>query len=147
MAQSSPLTGEDRANIAGLIALQNHLLDDWDIEGFVSNFVDDGVFDTALGHCEGQREIRLHFERLGARPRTDGSRGRHFVGGSAIEGDGERCTVRTNSIRVHENEQGELRLGGFSEYQDVLVKVSGRWAFESRHVNDILGKRGVQASR
>ena len=57
MAQPSPLTAEDRTAIVGLIASQNHLLDDWDIEGFVSNFVEDGVFDTVLGHCEGQHEI------------------------------------------------------------------------------------------
>src|SRR5947209_681379 len=107
MAQSSPLSAEDRTAILGLMASQNHLLDDWDIEGFVSNFVEDGVFETVLGHCEGQNEIRRHFERLGARPRANG-RGRHFVGGSAIEGDGERCTARTNSFRVHESETGEL---------------------------------------
>ena len=147
MAQPSPLTAEDRTAIIGLIASQNHLLDDWDIEGFVGNFVEDGVFDTVLGHCEGQHEIRRHFERLGARPRTDHGRGRHFVGGSAIEGDAERCTVRTNSFRVHENAQGELSVGGFSEYQDVLVKINGRWFFNQRHVEDILGKRGEQANR
>jgi len=140
MAQPSPLTAEDRTAIVGLIALQNHLLDDWDVEGFVSNFVEDGVFDTVLGHCEGQHEIRRHFERLGSRPRT--GRGRHFVGGSAIEGDAERCTVRTNSFRIHESEHGELSIGGLSEYQDVLVKVNGRWLFKQRHVEDILGKRG-----
>jgi hypothetical protein len=41
----------------------------------------------------------------------------------------------------------ELSVGGFSEYQDVLVKVNGRWLFAQRHVEDILGKRGQQASR
>jgi hypothetical protein len=142
MPQASPLTAEDRTAIVGLIAAQNHLLDDWDIEGFVSNFVDDGVFETALGHCEGHDEMRRHFERLGARPRTDRGRGRHFVGGSAIEGDADRCTVRTNSFRVRESEHGELSIGGLSEYQDVLVKVKGRWLFKQRHVEDILGKRG-----
>jgi hypothetical protein len=50
--------------------------------------------------------------------------------------------VRTNSFRVHESERGELSVGGFSEYQDVLVKVNGRWLFHQRHVEDILGKRG-----
>jgi hypothetical protein len=141
MAQPSPLSAEDRTAIVGLIASQNHLLDDWDIEGFVGNFVEDGVFETVLGHCEGQNEIRAHFERLGARNRTGRGRGRHFVGGSAIEGDAERCTARTNSFRIHESEQGELSIGGLSEYQDVLVKVNGRWLFKQRHVEDILGKR------
>jgi hypothetical protein len=142
MDQPKPLTAEDRTAIVGLIASLNHRLDDWDIEGFVSAFVEDGVFDTVLGHCEGQPEIRRHFERLGARPRTNRGRGRHFVGGSAIEGDAERCTVRTNSFRVHESEHGELSIAGFSEYQDVLVKIDGRWLFKQRHVEDILGKRG-----
>jgi hypothetical protein len=142
MPEPAPLTAEDRTSIVGLIATQNHLLDDWDIEGFVSNFVPHGVFETVLGHCEGQDEIRRHFERLGARPLNADRRGRHFVGGSAIEGDGARCTVRTNSFRVHESGSGELSVGGFSEYQDVMVKVDGRWLFERRHVEDVLGKRG-----
>ena len=142
MPQSSPLTAEDRTAIVGLIATQNHFLDDWDIEGFVRNFVEDGVFDTVLGHCEGQDEIRRHFERLGAGRRSGSGRGRHFVGGSAIEGAADRCTVRTNSFRIHETDHGELSIGGLSEYQDVLVKVDGRWLFKQRHVEDILGKRG-----
>ena len=141
LRMAAPLSAEDRTAIVGLMALQNHLLDDWDIEGFVSNFTPDGVFETVLGHCEGQDEIRAHFGRLGAR-RQSGGKSRHFVGGSAIEGDSGRCTVRTNSFRVHESESGELGVGGFSEYQDVVVKVDGRWLFERRHVEDILGKRG-----
>ena len=50
--------------------------------------------------------------------------------------------MRTNSFRVHESDSGELSVGGFSEYQDVVVKVDRRWLFERRNVEDILGKRG-----
>ena len=64
------------------------------------------------------------------------------IGGSAIEGNAERCTVRTNSFRIHESEHGDLSVGGLSEYQDVLFKKDGRWLFNQRHVKDILGKRG-----
>jgi hypothetical protein len=61
IAQPSPEPRTIAQAIVGLIATQNHLLDDWELEGFVSNFVEDGVFETVLGHREGQHEIRRHF--------------------------------------------------------------------------------------
>jgi hypothetical protein len=130
----SRLSVEDRIAIQDLIARYAWALDTGDIDTLVSCFTTDcavieEVFedpDRWEGH-DGVRGLGEHYRNATGFPGRQ-----HHVSQSLVEGDGERCSVK--SFAFVTECRGEppytLRFAGY--YDDKLVKVAGAWLFRER---------------
>jgi uncharacterized protein (TIGR02246 family) len=130
------LSIEDRVMIGDLIARYARTLDSGNLDGYVNNFAPDGVlFDAHRGHDA----IRAYVATVIARRQADPNRTRHFVGAPTIDGDSERATVHSYLLWIKEG--AELPISEAAEYNDVVVKLNGRWVFASRTLTRLAGRR------
>ena len=116
------LSVEDRLAIEELLSAYAITCDVHDIDATLALFTEDGefrVFDRAFTGHEKLRKMLTH-----AAP------GLHLAGASVITPTAEGATVRQQLV-FYPADRSEFRL---TIYDDVLVKVDGRWLFRSREV-------------
>ena len=110
----------DREQIEDLLTAYAIALDIDDVEACVQLFTPDGGFEVYGRRFAGWDGLR---SMMNAAPR-----GMHFAGRAQISVDGDRATVRSQLIFI-EASLAETRL---AIYDDVLLKASGQWRFETR---------------
>src|SRR6266545_7630274 len=101
MTNSAMMTAQDRLDVMELIARYAQCIDGGDLDGYVANFVPDGVIEWQNGRADGHEEIRRWVGGLMATGRIGGEPAftRHFVGLPFIHsGDGRRCHANTYVI-------------------------------------------------
>lgn len=134
------LNPQDRLDVIELIAHYAQCLDGGDIDGYVGNFLPNGVIEWGGGKATGHEEIRAWVGRLmaggiGASP----ARVRHVVGLPSISGDGGRCTAHTYVSIFSLNEAGAIVTASIGSYDDEIVKTPEGWRFAKRAMAADLG--------
>jgi hypothetical protein len=145
MTDHSPVSAADKVEIHELLARYAWSFDTGDVEGFVSCFADDAslcedVFE-AVDRWVGRDQIRSMAERFFAHPGFPGRQ--HHASQILIEGGAERCRVRAFCFVLEAGQdQTIVRFSG--HYEDVVVKIDGRWVFKDRVIRHwsgpVLGK-------
>jgi hypothetical protein len=135
MATASRLSTADRVSIMDLIARYARCLDSGDLDGYVNNFAPDGtLFGTHVGHAQ----IREYVGQVIQRRSGDPSRRAHFVGSPVIDGNNQRATVHSYLLWVQLG--AESPVSAAAEYNDICIKLNGRWVFESRALTRLAGR-------
>ncbi len=140
MAERPRLSAEDRLDIMDLIARYAHTLDAGDLDGYVDNFAPDGVL---FEQHTGREQIRAYVAslmregRAGPLPNGDVAY-RHFVGSPVIDGAGERATVHSYLLWINMGADPPVSSAG--QYVDEVVKLDGRWYFQSRVLRRLAGR-------
>ena len=67
------------------------------------------------------------FADYGQEARSAGPGGVDTISTSAMEGDGERCRVRSYMVLFTKGADGKAEHGGHVDYIDECVKADGRW--------------------
>ncbi len=131
---ASTMSAEDRLAVIDLIANYAWCVDTGDVEGYVDNFLADGVVEYGSGsRCAGHDEIRSWVAGLVDIKQIGSESGlRHVLGIPRIEGDGERCSARTYVVIPRLYATGEIGIPLVISYIDDCVKVDGRWRFAKR---------------
>jgi uncharacterized protein (TIGR02246 family) len=125
------LSSDDRLSIMDLLARYARCLDSGDLDGYVSLFTPDAVL---FGEHKGRDNIRAYVDTVIQRRATEGAAARkHFVGLPTIDGTNERVTVHSYLMWVRFGSDSPA--AGAAEYNDVCVRVDGRWRFQSRVLN------------
>jgi hypothetical protein len=138
------MSAQDRLDVMELIARYAACIDSGDLDGYVANFVPDGVIEWRNGGARGHGEIRdwvgglMRNGGIGADP----ARVRHFVGLPHITGDSDRCTARTYVIIFSLDTQGAVALPSVGTYTDTIVRTEKGWLFEKRVIRADLGAFG-----
>jgi hypothetical protein len=125
---------EDRIAITDLIARYAWALDTGDVEGLVACFTPDcavieEVFedpDRWEGH-EGVRALAEHYRTSAGFPGRQ-----HHVSQSLVEGDSERCTVRSFAFVTECRGEPPYTLRFTGYYEDQVAKRGGEWLFQQR---------------
>ena len=128
------MSADDRLSIMDLLARYARCLDSGDLDGYVNNFAPDGVL---FGTHVGRQQIRDYVGQVIARRNTDPSRRMHLVGSPVIKGDGQRATVHSYLLWIELG--AESPVSAAAEYNDSVVKLDGRWVFESRMLTRLVG--------
>jgi len=126
---------EDTEAIRTLLLDYGRLLDARDFDGYAKLFVDEsGEWIGADGiHLQGREAIQTWLEK-----NIGGSRGparnHHLLTNPVINIDGDKATALSKCYFVMsgENNNPDLALSG--HYEDMLVRVRGRWLFQRRVV-------------
>lgn len=130
-ATTGATTAEE--GIRRTLALQAHLRDDGNLTEWPDNFTEDASFTSPAGTFRGRDNIAVHLNDVYAR---GGKGGRHLVGASVIDVDGDHAVATTDFTFVAPSEDGSLRILAAGRYDDRLVHhVDGRWRFEDRVVS------------
>ena len=93
----------------------------------------------AAQHCDRFDTVHLRnadilaiFQQISTNDRIGISQ--HFVSQITIEGDVQRCLVRSCVMRTLRMPNGTSSIYFLGQYEDVCVKLDGQWLFESRTV-------------
>jgi hypothetical protein len=128
------MSSDDCWQVFHLIASYARCVDEPDIDGYVHNFVPDGVIEHSNGSCTGHDEIRkwvtglLEQKRIGP-----DSHFRHVLGLPVISPAGDdRCSARTYVMIPSKDTAGAVSLPLVLTYVDTCVKHEGQWLFEKR---------------
>ena len=134
MTNAAPLSNDDRIAIVDLLARYARCLDSGDLEGYIHNFAADAVL---FGAHTGHAQIRDYVGQVIARRATDPHRRMHFVGIPVIEGNAERATAHSYLLWIQLGATSPISAA--AEYVDTLVKLDGRWVFQTRTLNRLAG--------
>jgi len=140
VSEGNRLSADDRLAIMDLIARYAYTLDSGDLDGYVNNFAPDGVL---FESHRGQDQIREYVSKLmvqgraGPLPNGDVAY-RHFVGAPVIDGDASRATVHSYLLWV--NMGSDPPVSSAAEYTDDVIKLNGRWVFQSRSLRRLAGR-------
>jgi ketosteroid isomerase-like protein len=141
-----PLSPEDHLAVIDLLAGYARAIDSGDADAYAGNFLEDAVLDRSSGggSLEGRAAIRewvaglIDSGHVGGDPATL----RHFVGLPLIEGEGDRCTAQTYCVILDFDPDRSIRSPLVGRYEDVCVKVDGRWLFQHRIIHgELRGRR------
>ncbi len=142
MPETDRMSAEDKQGVMDLIARYVMCIDSGDLDGYVANFLPDGVIEWVGGQADGQEEIRRWVGGLMATGRIGGepAQSRHFVGLPYITGDSRRCTARTYVI-IFSLPTGEqtIAIPSVGSYTDTCVQTEAGWRFEKRVILSDLG--------
>src|SRR5258708_33558062 len=140
MPETHRLSAEDRLDIMDLIARYASTLDAGDLDGYVNNFAPDGVlFEQHKGRAEIREYVAMLMREGRAGPLPDGDVAhRHFVGSPVIDGSDDRATVHSYLLWV--NMGSDPPVSAAAEYTDAVVKLDGRWVFQSRSLRRLAGR-------
>ena len=143
---------DDRAEIENISNKYMVAVDAGDIETVMSTWAEDGVLEWVNGIERGKAAIRKAMSNFGgarkveipegamSRPRT-----RHQIINHVIDVDGD--TARTTAYwfaLTNNTPQKDVQLLYMGHYEDVLVRVNGKWLFKSRKVfNESQNNRAV----
>jgi ketosteroid isomerase-like protein len=133
---------DDRAEIENLSNKYMVAVDAGDIETVMSTWAEDGVLEWVFGVERGKEAIRKAMSDFGgarkveipegatSRPRT-----RHQIINHVIDVEGDTATTTAYWFALTNNTpQGDVQLLYMGHYEDVLVRVDGRWLFKQRKV-------------
>jgi ketosteroid isomerase-like protein len=138
-----PNYAQDRAEIEDLMSRYLYAFDWQDAEAYAATFTEDGVLEFAGGTERGHEELKTVMRDMAVREKAkaDASfpprrhRVRHYVTNLVLEVDGD--TARSTSYWWEFNNDaraGRPYLGTYGHYEDVLVRVGGRWLFARRKI-------------
>ena len=125
-----PLTTSDKVEIIELAARYSHAIDHLDANAYSEVFTEDGELYAdgklrATGHAALAENVR--------KAAAAGLKRRHWNCNPVIDGDGKTARLRLYIMAVEYSKSLTPYLMG--EYDDVLVKVNGKWKFKLRRVN------------
>lgn len=121
-----PLSLQDRLDILQLCSRYNKTVDAGDVEGWLSVWTDDGVFETSFGTFKGREALRNFMKFY-----MSSSKGnRHVSVNPVVEGDGDAATLACDLLLVRT--PGMPSLFATGTYTDALRKVNGTWRFQRR---------------
>jgi ketosteroid isomerase-like protein len=143
---------DDRAEIENLSNKYMVAVDAGDIETVMSTWADDGVLEWVNGIERGKAAIRKAMSNFGgaraqnipegatSRPRTRHQIINHVID---VEGDTARTTAYWFAL-TNNTPQKDVQLLYMGHYEDVLVRVRGKWLFKTRKVfNESQNNRAV----
>lgn len=145
MAMSAPVFAgyaDDRAEIENVSNKYMVAVDAGDIETVMSTWAEDGVLEWVYGVEHGKEAIRKAMSGFGGARRveipegaTSRPRTRHQIINHVIdvEGDTARTTAYWFAL-TNNTPQKDVQLLYMGHYEDVLVRVNGKWLFKSRKV-------------
>ena len=127
---------EDLAAIDRLFSDYRRCLDERDYAGYANLFTEDGtLIADNIGTATGRADIKAMLdvapeENLGIEPGSD----YHLVANPTVDLDpsGDRATARVTWGFIQRGEGDRPVLSMLGHYDDVLVKVDGRWYFQVR---------------
>ena len=136
---------DDRAEIENISNRYMVAVDAGDIETVMSTWAEDGVLEWVFGVEHGKAAIRKAMSGFGggrkvdipegatSRPRT-----RHQIINHVIDVDGNTAkTIAYWFAFTNNTPQKDVQLLYFGHYEDVLVRVDGKWLFKSRSFRNI----------
>ena len=140
-----PLSPDDHFAVINLLQSYARTIDSGDADAYADNFLPGAILDLLGGdrRLDGRDAIRewvsglIDSGHVGGDPATL----RHFVGLPLIEGEGDRCTAQTYCVILDYDPQRNIRSPLVGRYEDVIVKVDGRWRFEHRIIHGELSGR------
>jgi uncharacterized protein (TIGR02246 family) len=138
------LTADDRFAILDLMARYAWAIDTGDVEAYVACFSPDAVLSMRGVPNRGHDAIRTYVTGVENRPDFPGRQHHHDE--VRIEGDGERCSVKSYSTISQRFEDGETKIVFAGIYRDVVVKLDERWLFAERHW-DVWDKSKLESYR
>jgi ketosteroid isomerase-like protein len=125
----SQLSSDDRAAIGEVLARYCHAIDFGRWDDLRELFTADGRLDMApMGVFEGRDGIRKFTDQMQAA----GIVMRHFVTNLVVQGDGDRARVESYVLAISGQPGNTRQTTG--QYEDDLVKETGRWLIRSRRV-------------
>lgn len=143
---------DDRAEIENLSNKYMVAVDAGDLETVMSTWAEDGVLEWVFGVERGKEAIRKAMSGFGgARPveipegATSRPRTRHQIINHVIdvEGDTARTTAYWFAL-TNNTPQKDVQLLYMGHYEDILVRVNGKWLFKHRKVfNESRDNRAV----
>jgi hypothetical protein len=156
MADDLTATAEDKVEIHELLARYAWSFDTGDLEGLVGCFAEDAslcedVFEE-VDRWDGREAIRSMATHFFSHPGFPGRQ--HHASQVLIEGSTERCRVRAFCFVIAGQDQPcSVVFSGY--YDDVVVKIGGRWLFKERVIRhwsgpilrNFPGQDGVRAPR
>ena len=141
MTARATLCADDKLAIYDLLARYAWTFDTGDVEGFVRCFTHDAVlcedaFDVP-DRWIGGAGIRAMAEFFFSRPSFPGRQ--HHVSQVLIDDTGDPCRVRSFCFVTDCKREPPylIRFAGY--YEDVVVKIEGRWFFRERMIRDWSG--------
>lgn len=157
MSDSDPVSAADKIEIHELLARYAWAYNTADVEGFVGCFAQDATMREDVFEEEdrwfGHDEIRSMAEHFFSIPGFAGRQ--HHANQIVIEGSSRRCNVRAYCIVVEPRDGEPCAIPFAGYYNDVVVKVGGRWLFQERIVRhwsgpvlrNFAGQDGVKVPR
>ncbi|MEY3661100.1 MAG: nuclear transport factor 2 family protein [Pseudohongiellaceae bacterium] len=132
----------DRAEIENLSNKYMVAVDAGDIETVMSTWADEGRLEWVGGVENGKEEIRAAMSNFGgaryeALPAgaTARQRTRHQIVNHVIDVDGDTATTTAYWFAMtNRTPQGDVQLLYMGHYEDLLVRVNGKWLFKTRKV-------------
>jgi ketosteroid isomerase-like protein len=133
---------DDRAEIENLSNKYMVAVDAGDIETVMSTWAEDGVLEWIYGIERGKAAIRKAMSNFGgarkveipegatSRPRTRHQIINHVID---VEGDTARTTAYWFAL-TNNTPQKDVQLLYMGHYEDLLVRVNGKWLFKQRKV-------------
>src|SRR5690349_16911243 len=133
---------DDRAEIENISNKYMVAVDAGDIETVMSTWAEDGVLEWVNGVERGKAAIRKAMSGFGgarkveipegamSRPRTRHQIINHVID---VEGDTARTTAYWFAL-TNNTPQKDVQLLYMGHYEDILVRVNGKWLFRSRKV-------------
>lgn len=127
-------TLEDRFAIADLVHAYTAALDGGDVKAVVACFAEDGWLDSPIvGRHQGRAEL-LAFAEKTAQAVRRGTKFRHVVSNIRIDTEHDRGRVRCYLLDFATID-GVTELLSPGEYDCALVRIGGKWLFQSRLVH------------
>src|SRR6476619_4812061 len=130
MADSMPMSAQDRLEVIDLISSYAQHLDLAVREDFVALFAPSAVVRIGNGRrYEGHAEVGQWFDKMLAGGRIGAhAKARHFMGLPVVRGNNERCTAHTYVAHFGlEAATSRVELDFVASYTDRCVKLDGRW--------------------
>jgi len=135
---------EDRALIEDLQARYMFALDFGDLDRYVATFTEDGILDIGEGEWRGRDSIKHILASMPERedppsepgtPELHPSTGRHSITNIVLKIEGDTVYGRAYWFHMsNDNPQCSAKLNSYGHYEDVIVKVDGKWFFSKRKI-------------
>lgn len=144
----------DRAEIEELVARYVTALDTLDADAYEGVFTEDGEYDVTGRVYKGRAAIRKIVTDLQASRARNEAAGApspqlyHVMSNSSIEivdAANARHQSYAQTVRLADN--GQFVAGFMGRYEDVLVKVDGRWLIKSRKLVSFIPPAAAPAAR
>ena len=122
-----------RNEVQDLISRYAWAADSGDVEGYVGCFTKDGVF--AIKDVEpvvGEEAIRTFYQGARKRRVDAGQRTHHIMSNLVVAESTDGATAQSYLTLITREPDGSTGVERGGEYQDILVKVDGRWLFAER---------------
>jgi hypothetical protein len=125
------LSAEDKIAIQELSNTHVKYLDAHEVEAWAGCWVPNGKFIATYGTFEGHEAIKEFIRGHIKAGKEDGAR--HTLMNYVIEGDSDRATVYSLVVKVQVEKAPFIIATGV--YNDVVVRTSEGWKFESRQLD------------